>query len=187
MEGGGRVEFGMEGRCDQIALANGDGRLAEGDERFDVWSAGNDLWGADERERNRRSSVQRCLGMKTAELASVGVALDSDVKSAEMDGRVILDRLGEQDEAGTGAEGRKASGDLLAQGAEEAEFAEEFSLDGRFAARKDQPVERRVEVAALADFERTGAEFGNPPFVFDERPLKGKDADSHLPRSAMST
>jgi len=68
--------------------------------------------------------------VKTAELASVGVALGDDIEKSEMDGRIVLDRFREENESRARAEGGESRGNLLAQGLEQPELAQELALDG---------------------------------------------------------
>ena len=73
----------MEGGGKEMALADGDRRAVQRDERFDGRTGRHNSRGADERERNGRPVRQRRLGVKAPELASVGVPFDRDVEEAE--------------------------------------------------------------------------------------------------------
>ena len=180
-----RVELRMEGRREEVPLADRDGDAVDRRERLDVRPLCADGGRADERERNRHAAREGGVRVEAAELASVGVPFDHDVQEPEVDERIVLDLPREQDQSRARAERRQPRGDLRAQGFEEAEVAQELALDGRLAAREDESVERRIEVTPFADLERRRAEFGEAPFMLDERALEGEDADSHLPRSAM--
>ena len=101
------VEFRMECRGNDIVLANGNGRAVEHDERFDLVAECSDFRCADERERNDRSVHERRIRVEASELAPVGIAFDRDVKHTEMDRRITLDCLREEDESGASAERRE--------------------------------------------------------------------------------
>ena len=135
------VKFGVEGAGDLVVVAHGHRCVVQGDEGLDVRTEGFDARGANKGERNS-FIFPATLGVEAAELAAVGVAAHGDGQGAEM--------VGEQDEAGAGAEGGEALGDALAQRFEHSQVMQQLRLYGGLAAGEHQAVEGTGEVGGLA-------------------------------------
>jgi len=160
----------VEGGGDLVVVAHGHRCVVQGDEGLDAGAGSFDARGADKGEENRLGSecgaaarvvlficdagcsrgffcplrpfFPATLGVEAAELAAVGVAAHGDGQGAEM--------VGEQDEAGAGAEGGEALGDALAQRFEHSQVMQQLRLYGGLAAGEHQAVEGTGEVGGLA-------------------------------------
>ena len=74
------AEFGVEGRGQNVALADEDGEVFAGGEDFDLGTCARDAGCADEDHLELRAGERGGLGEDGGvDLAAVGVALDGDV------------------------------------------------------------------------------------------------------------
>ncbi len=123
MDAGVVGDFRVERGCEDVVLLQCDGvaTCARHDER--AWANSGDERTADEHEREIADDAARIaiggeglhvLGRgEGSELATVGVAPHGGVECAEIHVRVVVEPLGEQDHAGTGAEHGFAGLDVL--------------------------------------------------------------------------
>src|SRR5258708_24168396 len=133
--------LGMEGGCEEIALADEDRIGVAGGEGFDLGAGAGDAGGADE-DHLERAALEFGGGGEDGgvDLATVGVALDGDVEGGEGSLGGAFDVFGEEDRSGAGAEGRGGADEGL-EGVEEVVALEELEHGGGFAAGHDEAVD----------------------------------------------
>jgi len=157
-------------------------------EGLDAIADVNDLWSADKNHFERRfpqSSVVRIAGPvareesaltdRAVDLASVGVAADADVESAESFLRRILHFGGQQDGARAGAEGRLGANELLEPF--ESPVAEELQERAGFASGDDEAIDV-IKLLGLPDKHNFSAQLFEPFAMSVKIALEGQNTDS---------
>jgi len=176
VDAGVRAEFGVKGGREEMAFANEDRKVVAGGEGFNVGAGAGDAGGA-YKDHLEWAAFEFC-GLAEdgrVDLAAVGVALDGDIQGGEGFLRGVLYVFGEEDCAGTGAEGGRGFDEGL-KGVEETTVLEEFEEGGGFAAGNDETIEIS-EFGWSADEFCGYAEAGDGFGVGFECSLQGEDAD----------
>ena len=138
------AEFGVKGGGEQMALTDEDGEAVAGGEGFDVRAGSGDAGGTDEDHLEWAAGKFGGGGEDGGvDLAAVGVALYGDVEGGEGGLGGFLDVFGEENGAGTGAEGGGGP-DEGVEDVKEAVALEELEEGGGFAARNDEAVDAGV-------------------------------------------
>jgi hypothetical protein len=147
-----RAEFGMEGRGEQIVLADQDREAVADGQGLYLGAGARDARGADEDHFERAAGEFGRHGEDAGvDLASVGVAFDGDVEDAEGFLWGMLNVFGEQDGSGAGAEGGGVE-DEGGKGIEESVALKEFEHGGGFAAGDDETIYRGVAIGRWITF-----------------------------------
>ena len=174
-------KFRVESRGHSSSLPNGDGSFiaALGGDDFDAFADVLDFRSADENHFQGRIAEQT-LADGAIDLASVGVAADADVKGAEAFLLRILDLGGQENCAGTGAEGGLGVDELFQLF--ESGVAQELQEGARFAARDHEAI-NDVEFLGFLDQHNFGTQLLEPAAVSVEIALQGQDTDFHTKTS----
>ena len=131
----------MEGGSEEVALADENRCSIACRQSLDARAGAGDAWGADEDHLDRvAGDGSRFDDDGRVNLTSVGVALHGDVKGREGGLRGVQDFVGQQDDPGTGAEGRRRADEVVEDG-EEAIAFEMLEEGCRLTAGDDEAVE----------------------------------------------
>ncbi len=166
----------MEGCGHYVSLAHGNGIAAFRGDHLDARSHTLDFRGADEDHFSGRAG-KYSLPDRAVDLASVGVAADGDIESAQSRLGWILDLAGQQDCPGAGSE-RGLDADKLVQFLE-SKLAEKLEEGAGLASGNDQAVDL-FKLFRLFDEYNFGAQLFQPSAVRIEIALQGQNTDLHM-------
>ncbi len=182
MDAGIVGEFRVEGGGHGSSLPDGDGSFVTAfrGEDFHAFTDMLDFGSADENHL-QRGIAEETLADGAVDLASVGVAADTDVDGAEAFLLRILDFGGQKDCAGTGAEGGLGMDELFQLF--ESGVAQQLQEGARLAARDHEAVDC-VKFLGFLDQHNLGAQLLEPPPVSVEIALQGQNTDRHTKSSS---
>ena len=166
----------MEGRGQEMALADQHRRTLTAGKDFDSGARFDDPWGAD-KNHLKRAAGKGGLGRKDCgvDLAAVSVALNGSVEQAQGALRRVYDFTGEEDRSGAGAEDGLFLAELL-KGFKETVLLEEAENGGGFAAGQDDAVDAG-ELFGFAHLHRLCTRFGESVSVRGIVALDGENTD----------
>ena len=153
MDAGISREFGVEGGGHGSSLPNGDGVFAFGGDYFYTFANVLDFGSADKDHFQRRSAEQ-AFADGAVDLAAIGIAADTDVDGSKAFLLRVFHLAGQEDRAGTGAEGWLGVDEIFQLC--ESFFAEKLKEGTGFAARDDETVDG-IELLGLFDEDNFGA------------------------------
>jgi len=162
-----------------ISIADADDFAVYDSEGFHAVRSVHDIGRADEGHRDGSDSGHAALGVEASELSAVCVSLYADRERRKMPGRVILQFFCQKNQTGTGGENRKPILNPLPKRQKHFELVEQLSLNGAFAAGKDNSVKIFFKICCISQFNAGDAEALQHFFMFDKGSLKSQHSDSH--------
>jgi hypothetical protein len=168
-------EFGVEGGGHGFSLLNRYRILPFCSEDFDAFADVLAFRGANENHFDGRCA-EEAFADGAIDLASVGVAADSDVEGAQAFLIGILYFGGKEDGSGARAKSGLGANEVLQFS--ESLFAKQFEERAGFAARDDESVDG-VELLGLFDEDNLGAKFFKTAAVGIEIALQGQNSYFH--------
>ena len=134
----------------------------------------------DKRHRNLPNSFKLCFRVKTPQLPSISIPLHRHRNRLKMHHRIPLQRIRQKNHPRTGSQNRKPLLNLLPDRIKHPKLPSKLPLYRTFAAGKNQPVIRLVQILRLAKLHTGSPKHFQFPLVLDKSSLYGKNCNFHL-------